>query len=203
MGISEGTILRVVLTLLFSDSSVMQNVFNAVLTAAGGSDDEQDVADDMADWMDDIFTNLIPKMWDGITASDVTVYEYDSVDDDWDEVGSGTPTFVPAAADNLLPRGAAAVVNANSIDPDVQGRKYFGGFTEIQYSELGWGGAVITVLVAAAADWITTFVGAATGADFQPVVWSPTGKVAKAFSGVVTVPIFAGYQRRRKEGVGI
>lgn len=203
MAISEGTILRIVLNLLWDDGNIMQNVFNAVLTTAGTSDDEDDVADDMAEWMDEIMANVVNRLSNELTAGEVTCYEYDAVDDDWDEFGSALATFVPAGTDVPLPHGVAALVRANSTDPDIQGKKYIGGLDESASQSGGWTSAVLTTLVALTVDWVTPFVGTTTAATFTPGVWSPTETVFKAFGATSFVNSIPAYQRRRKQGVGI
>jgi hypothetical protein len=203
MSVAEGAILRIVANMIFDDASVAQNVFNAVLTTAGGSSAEADVASDLADWVDDMFGNLATWFQTDITPGEVAVYEYDAIDDDWDEVATDMATYTTSGAGQLLPRGAAAVINAQSLDPDVQGRKYIAGFEESAYWGSGWIAGVQTALAAFASDWVTAFVGAATGATFTPIIWSPTRTVGYPTTGAVTINIFAGYQRRRKEGVGI
>lgn len=130
-------------------------------------------------------------------------YVYDPVDDDYDEVGSEALTFTPVNATHALPHGVAGLVNCKTTDPDVNGKKYFGGLAEDQHDDGVWSSAFLTLLTAAAAEWVTPFVGAVTGADFTPGVWSPTRSIFYAMSGTVILPAIAAYQRRRKQGVGI
>jgi hypothetical protein len=203
MSVAEGTILRIVAVMLFPDSSIMQNVFAAVLTSAGGSSDEQDVTDDMVEYMEAVYANHVNQLDQDLTASEVIVYEWDAADEDWDELGSNSWTVAFNADSILLPRGVALVVNYNTSDPDVQGRKYFGGFTEASWEQGSWDAGLLTAAAAAAVDIVTTFVGTNTGATFQPVVWSPTQQTARFYTGAVIINAVAGYQRRRKPGVGV
>lgn len=203
MSVAENSILRVVQQLTWSDGNIMQNVFN--MTVSGGTPpyDDQEVANDAADWMDEIYDGLAAAMSDELNTGEATVYKYDPVGDDWDEVASDVPTFTPVAGGEYLPTGVAAMIRANSTDPDVQGRKFFGGFTEDVQLDGGWTGTFIALLILAALDWITPFVGASTGADFVPGVWSPTQTAFKAFVEHSIVNGIANYQRRRRPGVGI
>lgn len=203
MAISEGTILRIVGSMLFPDSVIAQNVFNAVLTTAGGSSAEVDVVADMADWLEDMYFHLLAYISDTATSTDVKVYEYDDIDDDWDEVGSDTWTAAFGNAEQMLPNGVAVIVHARTTDPDVQGTKYLGGMGEDRVHENDIAGALATVALDFLDEWITPFVGSASGATFTPVIWSPTGTVAVAMSGTGYVNAQVGYQRRRKPGVGI
>ena len=203
MSVLEGDILRIVAELAFADASLMQNVFNAVLTTEGGSTDDTDTVDDMVEWMEGMYANMSGNLHQDITTSEVVVYVYDPVDDDWDEVGRSPWTLTTNSGTHLLPRAAAALIAAESLDPDVTGRKYLGGLTEGGYENSAWVAAVLTNLGLFAADWVAQFVGTTTGGTFTPAVWSvPLGAV-QAFNGVTFINSVAAYQRRRKPGVGI
>lgn len=203
MSISVGDVLRVVATLAWTDGDIMQNVFNAVITGSGGPFDDADIVADADEWLDTMFAHLVTYMTTALDGAEVTVYIYDSVDDDWDEVGSDTWTFNPTNAGDYLARGVAALVNANTIDADVQGKKYFGGFGEDSAADGAWGGALLASLSDVFDDWVTSFVGGTSGASWQPAIWSPTNLNAYPMDGTGTIPAVNAYQRRRKPGVGI
>lgn len=203
MTISTGTILRVVATLLWTDGSVMQNVFNAVITGGGGPWDDNDVVDDALDWLELMYANMVARVSDDCDGSTVFVYEYDGVDDDWDEVGSANWVFNPTGANEQLPRGNAALINARTVDPDVSGKKYVGGLTEEASSDGLIGAATLASLALFAADWGAEFVGATSGATFTPGVWSPKNIELFEMTEEYLLPAIFAYQRRRKRGVGI
>lgn len=203
MAITDGTILRIVASLLWTDGNINQNVFNAVITGAGAPWDAQDVVDDAEDWLDNMYANLVGVMSDEIDGNEVVVYEYDAVDDDWDEVGSQSWTFNPTSTPDELPRGVAGLVRLWSTDPDVQGKKYIPALTEGSVDEGLISASVVTQLLAFAADWYTPFVGSTTGGTFTPGIWSVAQTVFKAGIDHVATSTIAAYQRRRKRNVGI
>lgn len=203
MAVAEGTILRVVLQILFPDSSLMQNIFYCILTTAGGSDDDEDVVSDMNDWLEEILGNFNAQLFDTLGGGETVVYEYDTVGEDWDEVGGEVINLGAASAEDMLPHGVAFNIQGNCLDPDVRGRKYFGGFCENNQTDGTWNTSITVPMLAAGADWITAFVGAATGATFTPGVWSPTQVAFKPFSNVIIISNVPAYQRRRKPGVGV
>ncbi len=202
MSIASGTVLRVVASLLFPDNVIAQNVFNLVVTDLVTSDDEEDVVLDCVDYIEALYTAIRTVMFNGLESSDVKVYEFDPLDNDWDEVGTGANTITYTGAAEMVSHGVAAVVHMRTIDPDTQGTKYLGGFVESSYNASNIGAPTLTALAAFLVTWYTPFSGAATGGDFSPVVWSPTGTVARLAreSGYVNGQV--GYQRRRKPGVG-
>ena len=203
MTVSNGTIIRVVASLLFPDSVIAQNVFHLVATDLSGGNDADDVVQDMEQYIDDIFTNVLAFMSNLATGGEIKVYEYDAVDDDFDEIGTGAMGVTFTGATDFLPHGVALVQNFYTLDPDVQGRKFWGGQTVNNNIDGTWGSTTLAAFVNAAADVITTFTSTVLSNEYQPVVWSPTGTVAQAYSGTVATNATPGYQRRRKPGVGI
>lgn len=202
MAITSGTILKVVASFLFPDSVIAQNVFNVVVTDLVTSDDEEDVVADCITWVEDMFTHILAHIGDVVTTSEVSVYEYDSIDDDWDEVGTDVWSVTFTNANQMLPHGIACVVHARTIDPDTLGTKYLGGFTEEATNGSNVGVGLVALLVDFLDEWVTAFVGVETGGTFGPVIWSPTDTVARIMSGTGYVNGQVGYQRRRKPGVG-
>ena len=203
MTITDGEILRVVASLLWTDGNVNQNVFNCVVTGGSPPFTDEDVTDDMEDWLDNMYANLVANMSVNIDGNSVIVYKYDSIDDDWDEVASNTWSFDPTQNADELPRGVAGLVRLWTSDPDVQGKKYVPALTEAGATDGLWGAGTITNLLAFAADWYTPFVGATSGATFTPGVWSVVGKLFVAGIDHIATSTIPAYQRRRKRNVGI
>lgn len=203
MTVATGTALRVVQTLVWDDGNVIQNVFNCELTGGAGPYDDQDVADDMADWMDVIYTYLDSDMVDQLTMGVTVTYKWDSGDQDWDEVGVSLPIVSIDGTGDALPHGVALMMQGNTINPDVKGRKYFGGLSEALQTDGSWVSGLITVMGNVGTAWLTDFVGAASGADFGPGVWSVKNLDFYAFATSFVVNSICNYQRRRRPGVGI
>jgi hypothetical protein len=203
MSIGVGDILRVVAIMNWLDGNIVQNVFNAVISGTGGPFDEGDIVADALDWLGLMYAEEVGRIQEDLTGSEVRVYIYDSIDDDWDEVGSDAWTFEPTSASDQLPRGVSALINAKTLNPDVNGKKYIGGLTEDSSLDGLWSSGEIIALGAFAAEWITTFTGGTSGASWVPGIWSPTRTNFFPFSGTVIVPTIPAYQRRRKRGIGI
>lgn len=202
MTISDGTVLRIAVSLLFTDGNLAMNVFNAVISGTGAPWDEQDVVDDAITWMDTLYANMTGSITATLDGSEITVYEYDPIGDDWDEVGTGAFTWNPTSAGEALPRGVAALLNVRTIDPDVSGKKYLAGWTEGSNDDGTWVGAALATLADVTDDWITPFAGAETLGTWAPVIWSVVAKTPYLMSGASSVPTEPSYQRRRKRGVG-
>lgn len=204
MTIPTGTILRVVASMGYTDGEINQNVYNCVISGVGGPWEELDLLDDMEDWLDNMYANLGLHCTSSMDGLSTTVYKYDTVGDDWDEVGVNPFTWNPSGGvSDGLPRGVAGLITAKSTDPDTDARKYIPGLVEAMSTDSLWNATAIIALAALGADWVTPFVGAATGADFAPVVWSVVGKLAKDLVDTIIIPTIPAYQRRRKNNVGI
>lgn len=203
MSITDGTILKVVCTMTWADAEVNQNVYNAVITGGGGPWDAEDVLEDALDWASEMYAELNDFMHEDLTGSHVTVYEYDSVDDDWDEVGEISWNYHPGGVGDPLPRGIAYLVNAKSLDPDLSGKKYIPGTMEARLDDGLWSSTLLTALAAFAVEWLTGFVGFTTSATWTPVIWSVLREVAYPTTGTAIIPAIPAYQRRRKMNVGI
>lgn len=204
MTITTGTILRVVAQLLWEDGEVAQNVFNVVISGGGGPWDEQDVLDDCLDWVEDMYANLSVLTAAELDGNIITVYKWDPIDTDWDEVGVNSWVYAGGGtAATGLPRGVAALITAKSVDPDSDARKYLPGMTEGSLVSEIFDATLITAMLLFGADWVTVFVGAASGASFQPSVWSVKDEIAKSLVSTLIASSVPAYQRRRKNNVGI
>jgi len=203
MTLAVGDILRVVAVLSWLDGDILQNVFNVKIDSGTGPFAVADVLDDMVDWLDNMYANFVAQMSDEINGSECRVYIWDTVGLDWDEVGIEAFTFNPTGADEQLPRGTALLINAKSVDPDVNGKKYLGAHTEASVTDGLFTAGEITRAAAFAVDWFTDFTGAASAAEFDPGIWSPTQEAFFSMGEVAIVPSIPAYQRRRKNGVGV
>jgi hypothetical protein len=203
MAILDGTILKVVVSLLLPDSVIAQNVFYSVVTDLVTSQDELDVVTDLVTWVETMYTELNTRISTTASSSDIKVYEYDANDEDWDEVGTDVWTDGFSNVEDMLPHGCAALLHARTTDPDTQASKYIAGFSEVSCLDSDLNAPVITDLGDFGEAWVTAFVGTETGGTFGPGVWSTADAVFKLFSGTYVVNGLISYQRRRKPGVGI
>jgi len=203
MTISVGDILRVVAVLQWTDGEIAQNIFNAVITGAGGPFDDGDIVDDALDWMATIFANGVATMSDEIDGSQVQVYVYDPIDDDFDEVGTIGWTFNPSNAADQLPRGVAALGTCRTTNPDVQGKKFWAGLCEGGTTDGVFSGGQLTTILAMTEDWVTPFTGSTSGASWVPGIWSPKLTTLFHWDASYSVSAIPAYQRRRKQGVGV
>ena len=203
MTVAVNDILRVVAKLIWDDGEVAMNVYDLLVDGGGGPFDDGNLVLDVLDWVEAMYDNFLTVSSDELNGSEVAVYKYDAVDDDFDEVGTESWSFTPTNAVDQLPRGVAALINMRTSDPDVLGKKYIPGITEAGATDGLWTAGLIAGLAAYVVDLIAPPTGALTGATFETGVWSVKNKAHVPLTGTVTIPTIPGYQRRRKRGVGI
>lgn len=203
MTIQDGEILRVVASMLWGDGNVNQNVFNCIVSGGSPPFTDDDVIEDMEDWLDNMYQNITNQTHTNLEGNEVIVYKYDSVDDDWDEVGSDAWVWNPSGAGDELPRAVAALVRLWTVDPDVQGKKYLPATIESILTNGLWTAGAITNFLAFAADWWQPFVGATSGATFTPGIWSVVNTAFFAAIDHIATTTIPAYQRRRKRNIGI
>lgn len=204
MTVSTGDILKVVVSLVYpADAGINQNVFHALVSGAGSPWADGDIVDDALAWVADMYANLTTFLTDDVEGSQIQVYKWDTINLDWDEVGSDPWTFSPTQTAEYLPRAVAGLVLARTVDPDVLGKKYIPAMTENHVSNGLWIAAAMSAFIAYATDWVVGFTGGTSGASWNPGIWSPTQELLFDMSGTVVANIVPAYQRRRKRGVGI
>lgn len=202
MSVTDGTILKVVISMLWTDGNLIQNVYSAVVTGGGSPWDSGDIVEDAVSWAEDMMYNLTAFISEFIDGSQVQVYEYDSVDDDWDEVGSQSFFWNPTQDGDQLPRGAAALLNLKTTDPDVSGKKYICGICDTHLEDGLFTSTVLAALLSYGVDWYAGFVGTDSGATWTPGIWSVKNTVFKQALASLVIPAIPAYQRRRKRGIG-
>lgn len=203
MAISTGDVLRMVVSMVWDDGNIMQNVYAAQITGAGGPWTDADVLDDLEDWADAMYANIVGQVSSFVDGNEIFGYVWDPVGQDFDLFGTEPWTWLPTNVGSELPRGVALFLKAPTSDPDVQGRKYLGGMTENEVAVGLWDAASIAAAALYGGDWILPFIGTLTTATITPGVWSVKNLNFNDFDTEVNIVTIPAYQRRRKRGVGI
>jgi hypothetical protein len=87
-------------------------------------------------------------------------------------------------------------------DTEITGRKFIPGFAESGIEDNNWGSGTLVSLALYAVEWASTWVDP-NDVTLVIGVYSNTKNTFAASNGVEVVNGIAGYQRRRKPGVGI
>jgi len=183
--------------LLFNGQSTIENVF--YFRAIDGPGEDSLVCEELAQWIDDFYKELVAKITTNLTFEDVTCFNVST------EQPMGSALFPDTAAGSLsgdvLPGGVAALITLRTGRNRTLGRKYLGGFTEGDSNDGALYTGLITALGAAGALMLENFLGEATNVLWQPGIVSKYGPFW-SFTEAVVRNIWA-YQRRRRPGTGI
>jgi hypothetical protein len=201
VAVEDNAQLKLVQEINMLDAVVAVNVFYVKCDFVEGQPVD-DVLDACETWIVGLYTAIIAQIRDTVTMGDLTVYEYDTILDQWDNIGSRAPTVVFTNATEMLPHGVAALVRAYTEEARTVGRKYLPAFCEDRQEDGAWIGATITALTAFGVAWSTSEI-VHTSNELLPAVFSTKWKTVRLLSGTEVVLTDPAYQRRRRPGVGM
>lgn len=198
MAISVGDILQVIPSMHIGVQVTIQNVYHTYITQLASGVPE-DILDDMADWMDDAYSEIVGHIWDAQSIDEVHVLDL-TADIDIGVTGFPTLTYGTDTGEGLPP-GTSALVKFKTAQGKHQGRKYIGVLTEVSNND----GILQTGTTTDLADFATVitddYVGA-SGNEYRYCVLDRTTDEPR-FPNQVVIPAYFAYQRRRRPGVGI
>lgn len=204
MSLPEGTVLKIVGSMLLPDDVVGQLIFWAVLQDFAGSGplDEADILEAAANWVDTLMGDVDNLMASSVSGTLAEVWEVDGPTGDLTPIGDEACTWAGLSGSDPLPNGVAAIVHLKTTNTDVTGRKFIPGIAEGNATDNNWAAAALTALGTFGASWGTVYTDP-NDVQFVPGVYSVTKNVFYNATGTSIVNAIAGYQRRRKPGVGI
>lgn len=197
MSVVPNDLIEVVARLNWAGLVAFQNRFHVKFTGATPITDVN-AADDLADWMNDLYTSINAYIWDNIAYGDIA----------WRDITQGTPLAlepwpvltVGGSASDPVAFGVSLVLTTYTAFKRIRGRKFFPIFGEGSMTGGFYLGGVLTAAAAALVIWMTPFTGVASGLGWTPGVIDQSNVFHDFILGRVrNVP---GYQRRRKPGVG-
>lgn len=164
--------------------------------------DEDAVLDAVEEWVQDLYSNLIPQVVSGVTMGLLTLYQYDVVGIEWDLVGTRTPTVAFTAAGDMFPHGVACMSRAYTQLSRTIGRKYLAGLDENTATDGAWTVGCLAAVADFNTQWATSKQ-IIINNDLLPGVWTTRLSYVVLLTGTFVVLADAAYQRRRRPGVGI
>jgi hypothetical protein len=202
MPVDNGDTVRITLTFRLAQNTLAQNVFHWRLNSGGPVSNSAMVNEALA-WVGDWGTK-----WAGMATTDSTLValEVHTVS------GPGLTQFIGDAILNIiglrpnkdLPQGDAAVMRARVSGSNGQARKFLAGISEDD-QEAGIISALPLVQMLQMGQlWVSAWTQAAgTTLDMTPGVYNVVVQAFREMAGGFFVNQIIGYQRRRKEGVGL
>lgn len=178
----------------------MQQVMHFEYSGAGDTDDE--VGDEIAGHFTSMYTNVEDRMDELTLSEEIEVWLWDTVGKQFDGIYQEPwLLIIGTIVGAQMPNGVAALVRLLTNKPRRQGRKFIGGFSAALYDDAGWGAPTLAILALFVADAVVS-VATANG-TLVPGVFNTATESFQPFKAAGIVNTFAGYQRRRRPGVGI
>lgn len=207
MAVSDGDVLKVVLDISQPSAVVGQNVFYWQL------DDPTPDNPSNAQIMTALDTKLTAMIGDiqTATADDYTYGDFiaskiEWITDKWvtvEDLGTGAVNVTGSSVNDSAPHGIAGTITAYTSRPQTRARKFLPGFSKLEYTDSTLSGTLLVALAAYVVEWLTNqaIVGSA---ELAPAVVGQSGPSAGLIYLLLSAAAngIAGYQRRRKPGVG-
>lgn len=196
-----GDVVRVVLSWLLTDGTIMQNVYTIKLTTVNISDWET-VTDAIEAWLLSMHASLLVGVSDTVVSTDIELSLRDTVLNQWDSVFQRPYAgLVGSAVGDTLPSLSCATIVAY---PDVV--RHWGFKNTPPLAESSTGGGVYLPLILA--DFIVYSIFYAAGwtggnTAFSSGVFSLFTNTYRAFTGGTKITDVIGSRVTRKQFVGI
>jgi hypothetical protein len=185
------------------DETIAINVFWALLddNAGGGPLADADILQAAANYVDNFYDEMGVDLADTLLGTIVEVWAVDEPSGDLTPIGDETTTYEGQSVNDALPNGVAGVMSLKTVETDVTGRKFVPGYTDETFVDNNMTGPALARAALAAVEWAAQWVDA-NDVILNPGVYSSVKQNFFIATGTVIVNAIAGYQRRRKPGVG-
>jgi len=207
VAIVDGDLLRVSVNIALPDLVVAQNVYYWQLSDPSADEPSHaQIVSALDTKLTAMYEDISPGMADTTTVLDADVDKIEWDTDHWENtenVGIATIAEVGGNEDDMAPHGVAGVVTANTDRPQTRARKFFPGFVDQMFTDSDAVTNLVSWLTQLTLEWLTDrdVIG---NAVLVPVVAGQSGASAGLIYPLVSAVVnaIAGYQRRRKPGVG-
>lgn len=193
-----GDFLRVVASMVLDIGVTVQNVYHLQITGPSNPSDS-DVLDDMGEYLEDVYTELLEELPDSMTFDE---YSVQNVTADVSLGASAWPSLtVGSNAGDTLPAGNAGLLLARTKSPGHHGRKYWGPMSEPSVDGGQANALALTRLTAAGQEAYSPFT-STNSYNYNPVIYDGVLGIGRDVTEWEADADIA-YQRRRRPGRGI
>jgi len=198
MSFAAGNYLRITAKMQLMGLIAIENVYIVRISVFTGGV-ETDVMSDMAAWLDGAYTELLGEFSNLLVFTEVAGFNESTnqplPSTPWPSMTTGTNSA------DVLATGVAALALFHTIKSRVIGRKFLGGLTENALNGALLTSSVIGHMVDYAAAIAAGPIGDLSDAAYAFVIRDKTGAPFSAQRMVINA--IPGYQRRRRQGVGV
>ena len=204
MSVTDGDIVRGVLSMTMTNGDVAKNVFTWLVEKVSLGDwVDAEIATFIEDAIETVLADITADITNAMSYDVVDIYKWDT--GVWDYLTTIAATFVAGGVGEVLPPGCAMLMTAYTNRNKVFGRKFLYGVIESEVQGGVLSAGALTNLAASALEYITAYSDLTMGVlDFlHPGVYSSKAADFEPFNDVAVVKDTMSYQRRRKTGVGV
>lgn len=202
MDIVVGDVLKVLLFFALPGEVTALNVFY-FLASSITSGDPTDVLADMGSAAIRYYSQLLPTMSGDVESVRLELAVRDVANDQWDTIAAlPFDAITGSSGSNPLPTGTGSQITIYGDVPRRRTRTFYVGLTEDNSNAGILDTEAFVDLALAAADRLDVWSG--VHGEYNPGFWSVTqNEFIETVDNSVRVNDIVGYQRRRKQGVGI
>lgn len=195
--VDTGDILRIGAVWTVQDAWEVANVWHARVTAGGGLS-FADAADDIAEYMEDLYQEIRLRLTDEMDTLNLTLQNL-TQDTTYGAFSWATP-LVGGSASEMTAPGVCLLAWARTYKPRVQIRKYFGVFTEEYITDGAW----VATVRSDCNDAMALHTAAYAGTNGLTVLGVAYNRTLATYTDPTSLASTAepAYQRRRKRGRG-
>ena len=202
--------IKIVQSIELPFASTALNVFYARWEPGDGVSPMSDVEATLVaqDWMQALYGVLAPMLYHNLMVGQARQYRNSEPMGQpaiWEPISTFDTGQAgeDSSSNQMIAHGVAAVMRVVGTAASVISRKYFPGLTETWISAGKWTSDAITNLGTALVIWMSKRDVTEPAGKLVPGTWSTRGNQFVPFSLTGFVSMYAGYQRRRKPGVGM
>lgn len=207
MAVSDGDVLKVVLSVEAPDIVVAQNVWYYRLDdPVPDNPTNTQIINTLQTKFQAMATDIAAVLSDEYTWDVIKTDRIEWQVDHWETVenlGEKNVLVDGTAIQDAVPHGVAGLITAVTSRPQTRARKFLAGFGEGEFADSTLSGTLLTAMAALIVEWLTdaTVTGSAV---LEPVVVGQSGPSAGLIYALVAAAAngIGAYQRRRKPGVG-
>lgn len=207
MAVTDGDIVKAVVTLTGPTQGIAQNVYYWRLDdPTPDNPSNSQILSAVDTRLDDMYAKIDDAMDTDYDVDDFVLSRIEWNVDHWETVenlGESTLAIAGIYVGDAVPHGVAGIVTAQTLRPQTRARKFLYGLAEAEIADSTWSGAVLGWIAQFIVSWLTDQV-VVGSAELIPVVVGQSGPSAGLVYALISAgaSALAGYQRRRKPGVG-
>ena len=196
MSVAANDVVRATARLNLTDGQIAENVYHFLVTAANS---DANVMSSVTDKLEAMYSEITGSMASSVTFLDIQFY---NLTQNITMGVSGWPTLTTGSSgSSQAPPGVALLISVTTFAAKVLARKYLAGLISGRWTGSAWDSTVLGAVVEFVLAWTSLGTVSPGSGNFIPGVRDQSGAFQLFREAIIRAE--AGYQRRRRQGVGI